>query len=236
MSMNRRRRDVVVRRGFTLVELIVAGVIIAGITAAVASSLSMALRAQRMSETRQEALMRADAAALRIARDVKNLVRDGDLFYARVAIVDREVDGRDRDEMLVYSRSMEMVRPLGVGGEGGEFEVQYRLVEGAGDRDRAGGVLLRRVDPVPDEVAGGGGVVFPVVEGVLSLSIEAFDGASWQREWDSDLEGYPLAVRVTVSASSDDGSVVEFARRTVSVPRTPRPYVPLLGNASGVGS
>ncbi len=234
--MNNRGEHPGVRGGFTLVELIVAGVIIAGITAAVASSLSMALRAQRMSATRQEALMRADAAALRIARDVKNLVRDGDLFYARVAIVDREVDGRARDEMLVYSRSMEMVRPLGDGAEGGEFEVQYRLVDGREGRDRAGGVLLRRVDPVPDEVAGGGGVVFPVVEGVLSVSIEAFDGAAWQREWDSDLEGYPYAVRITVSAASDDGSVVEFARRTVSVARTPRPYEPLLGNAAGAGS
>lgn len=216
------------RRGFTLVELIVAGVIIAGIAAAVSSAISMALRAQRMSETRQEALMRADAAAVRIARDLKNIVRDGDLYYARVAIADGEQDGRARDEMLVYTRSTEMVRPLGDGAEGGEFEVQYRLMNPAGREGKAGGVLFRRVDPVPDLVPSGGGVVFPVVEGVLSLSIEGFDGNEWAGEWESDRDGYPHAVRVTVSAASDDGSVVEYARRTVAIPRVPLPYTPVL--------
>lgn len=222
------RRARVRRRGFTLVELIVAGVIIAGITAAVSTALSMALRAQRMSQTRQEALMRADAAAVRIARDLKNIVRDGDLYYARVAILDQERDGRARDEMLVYSRSTEVVRPLGDGAEGGEFEVQYRLMDSAGREGRAGGVLFRRVDPVPDLVPSGGGVVFPVVEGVLSLSLEAFDGNEWRTEWESDRDGYPHAVRVTVSAASDNGSVVEFARRTVAIPRVPLPYSPLI--------
>lgn len=216
------------RRGFTLVELIVAGVIIAGVSAAVATSLSMALRAQRMSQTRQEALLRADAAAMRIAQDVKNIVRDGDLFFARLAIADRSVDGQERDEMLMFSRSVETVRPIGDRAEGGEFEVQYRVVDAAGRRGRAGAVLYRRVDPVPDRVPDGGGVVFPIVEGIRSLSIEAFDGSSWQPSWESDVGGYPYAVRITVSAVSDDGSVVEHARRTVAIHRPPLPYVPVL--------
>jgi hypothetical protein len=47
----------------------------------------------------------------------------------------------------------------------------------------------------------GGGVATPMVEGITGLHIEAYDGIDWYSEWDSDIDGLPMAVRVVVTAS-----------------------------------
>jgi type II secretion system protein J len=217
------------RQGFTLVELIVATVVIAGIASAVTVSISQSLRAKSNSGSRSSAMLRADAAAGRIALDVQNVVREGDLYLARVLVIDKERDGLARDEILVFTGSTELARPTSSEPEGGAYEVQYRVGEEAGSRGRtrAGEVetmLWRRVDPIPDEMTLGGGVAFPVVEGIIALSIEAFDGEAWAGEWDSDRDGYPHAVRLTVVARSEDGRRTETVRRVVAIDRVPLVY------------
>ena len=77
-----------------------------------------------------------------------------------------------------------------------EFETQYRIEE-----DELGSVLWQRRDAVPDEFPRGGGIATPRVEGVISLGIEAYDGNTWYDQWDSDIDGLPWALRVTVMAS-----------------------------------
>ncbi|MEO1130203.1 MAG: type II secretion system protein GspJ, partial [Planctomycetota bacterium] len=184
--------------------------------------------------SRQEALQRAHAAVTRIGRDVQSAVREGDLFYARVFIVDEDDRGAARDEMLIFGNSMQLVRPTSDVPEGGAYEIQYRVApDGGGARARAarrdgqvlGLRLWRRVDPIPDETPDGGGVVFPVVTGLTALSFEAFDGESWKPEWDSDRDGYPHAVRIAATAISTDGRFRETARRVVALDRVPLPYV-----------
>jgi type II secretion system protein J len=219
------------RTGFTLVELIVAAIIVAGLTSAVTIAISQTLKARTGSDARQSARIRADAAVSRIALDVHDAVREGDLFHARVLITDGAVAGAARDELLVFSRSMRVVRPNASTPEGAEFEVQYRLAADALGA-RAGGTtpktpgmtLWRRVDPIPDDTPDGGGVVSPVVQGVVSLSIEAFDAEAWRASWDSDRDGYPHAVRVIASATSNDGRVTQVARRVIALDRVPLPY------------
>lgn len=218
-------------RGFTIIELIVAVVIVAGIAGAVTVAISQALRAQRISSSRASAVLRADAAAGRIARDVQNVVRVGDLYLTRVLIEDKQKDGLPRDEILVFANLMELARPTSDSPEGGTYEVQYRVAEDAtdaGERVRRGErpetVLWRRVDPIPDDNPLGGGVVFPVVEGVEALSIQAFDGSQWLNEWDSDRNGYPHAVRIGVVARSADGRRTATIRRVVAIDRVPSVY------------
>ena len=192
--------------GFTLIELLVAMFIVAGIGGAASVAVSQALKARAGSEAREEAARRASAAAGRVAADMHNLVRAGDLFDARVLLVSAEADGAARDELLLFAHSALPARAQGEqsgGGEGGVYEVQYRVEPAPAHRPRGGpGVLWRRIDPVPDEVTDGGGVAEPLVEGIVALSIEAFDGESWYADWDSDRDGYPHALRVTVTARS----------------------------------
>jgi prepilin-type N-terminal cleavage/methylation domain-containing protein len=224
------------RRGFTLVEVLVAVVIAAAIAGAATIALFQALRAQTASQTRQQARARADAVASRMALDLENLLRDGDLYNARVLITSGGTASGPRDELLVFASSATSVRTSNVQNEGGRYEIQYRLLDppvlSGGERRRivpgapASLVLWRRVDPIPDEVPDGGGVVFPVGEGIISLSVEGFDGEAWQESWDSDRDGLPHAVRVRVRSMADaDPRRTAAAVRVVAIDRVPLPYV-----------
>ncbi len=219
------------RRGVTLVELIVVGIITAGLATATISSISQSLRARDVSQARYEAFIHADIAARAIARDIANIVRDGDLYYTRFLL---ESDGRtneERDELLVYARSTSRAR-AGNMPEGAEYEIAYRL--SPVDRSTLGATkdtrrapefeLWRRIDPVPDKNPEGGGVASPLTGRITSLSIIAFDGGKWQEEWDSDSDGYPHAVSITVRTTSSDGTRNATSRRIVAIDRTPVPY------------
>jgi len=112
--------------------------------------------------------------------------------------------------------------------EGGVYEMHYRAARAAvdtrgartsaaGGRRRAAAdfQLWRRVDPIPDDTPDGGGVVFPVVRGLTSLSIDVFDGDSWAAAWDSDEDGYPHAVRIQVTAMSESGDRVGLVSSSI---------------------
>jgi type II secretion system protein J len=209
---------------FTLIEVLVAVLITAGIAGASAVAVSRALKSQEVARARQESFARAALAVDAVAADVQNLVRSGDLYDARVLIVDSSLStGSARDEMLLFSRNSRPVRPSGEQNEADAYEVQYRL-EAPPDIAATGYVLWRRADPVPDEVPDGGGIAAPLASGITALSIQAFDGASWLDSWDSDRDGYPHAIRITAGASDGRGQRESVARRTIAVDRTPIPY------------
>lgn len=233
------------RRGFTLVEVLVAIVIVAGISAAATVAISQSLRAQAVSGARREARARAEAAAERISIDVENLIRDGDLYDVRVLLMDAGSGATARDQLLLFSGSATVARAGNIQAEGGRYEIQYRPVDRlvvAADHRRTPNapastlVLWRRVDPIPDDVPDGGGVVFPVAEGLLNLSIEAFDGESWYDAWDSDRDGIPHALRIEATATSNaDSRRTATARRVVAIDRIPVPFVTLDSSAGSGG-
>lgn len=197
-------RDRSHRRCFTLVELIVAGVLTTFILGTISVSLTNLARAKTSSRQRLEAYLRADTALNMIRRDVVSIIRSDDLFWTRFMLIDNAIDtpaGRmDRDEILIFNNRLKPVRQTEYNGEGMEYETQYRIQE-----DELAPNLWRRRDPLPDEYPLGGGVATPVTDGMLGLKIEAYDGYQWFDQWDSDFEGLPLAVRITVTTSGDYG-------------------------------
>lgn len=233
------------RHAFTLVEVLVAIVIVAGIAAAATVAISQSLKAQAVSGARREARARAEAAVERMAVDVENLVRDADLYDVRVVLLDGGDGKTARDQLLLFAGSSTVARAGNIQPEGGRYEIQYRPVDrpvvATDTRRRRNApassiVLWRRVDPVPDEVPDGGGVVFPVAEGLLSLSIEAFDGEAWYEAWDSDRDGIPHALRVEASATSNaDATRTATARRVIAVDRVPAPLAPVEATSSAGG-
>jgi pyruvate/2-oxoglutarate dehydrogenase complex dihydrolipoamide acyltransferase (E2) component len=91
---------------------------------------------------------------------------------------------------------MRSIQPIEYQGEGREYETHYRIED-----DELGAALWRRRDAVPDEVPDGGGMAEPIADGVVGLLVEASDGlGSWRPEWDSDIDGVPMLVRITVTA------------------------------------
>ncbi|MBY0308777.1 MAG: type II secretion system GspH family protein, partial [Phycisphaerales bacterium] len=94
-------------RAFTLVEVLVATIIVGLIATSVAIVISRTFKTRRTAEARTEASLRATAAAGMIARDLQNAFRDGDLLQTRVRII----PGTDnRDQLLLLARTDHTVR------------------------------------------------------------------------------------------------------------------------------
>ncbi len=188
------------KRGFTIIELVVAIMIAAIISGAVASSLSQLGRARNISRIRMTASRRASDALESIRRDVQSAVRSDDLFDTRLRLAPETVRSSvgevDRDQLLLFNTRLRPIRTIDYSGEGDEYETQYRIEE-----DRDGPALWRRRDAVPDEFEDAGGIAEPIGDGVIGVRFEAFDGQSWIQEWDSDVEGLPISIRATVTAS-----------------------------------
>ncbi len=226
------------RRGFTLPELIVGSVIVAMIASSVVLSLSQAIDGERRSRARQEAVRRANAGADQIARDVRAFAREEELFNARVLLFPGNLRGDSAGELLMFSTASRSAPTAGQGDgrrpAGATYEAQYRLREDTrsegvpGTGDDPSHVLWRRVDSLPDQYVDAGGIEFPVVEGVRTLRLFAHDGDNWTDQWDTDTDGYPYAVRIEVTATSNDGRYTERAVRVVPLDRVPLPFTPAL--------
>ena len=184
----------------------------------VSTALSRISRTRDVARTRLEAVTRANAALDAIRRDIASVVRDGDLFYTRVLLKDStsftQYGQLDQDQVLVYNNRLRPMNRDEYAGEGGEYESQYRIED-----DQGGSVLWMRRDAVPDENGEGGGMAIPVVEGIVGVQVEAYDGESWYPDWDSDLFGLPWALRVTVTATGEsaDNPSADPMRSTVAL-------------------
>ena len=211
------------KRGFTIIELVVAIMIAAIISGAVASSLSQLGRARNISRIRMTASRRASDALESIRRDVQSAVRSDDLFDTRLRlapeVVSSPVGEVDRDQLLLFNTRLRPIRRIDYSGEGDEYETQYRIEE-----DRDGPVLWRRRDAVPDEFEDAGGIAESIGDGVIGVRFEAFDGQSWVQEWDSDVDGLPISIRATVTASgARPGEDAMNDPRSLAVMRTEIP-------------
>ena len=211
------------KRGFTIIELVVAIMITAIISGAVATSISQLGKARNISRIRMTASRRASDALENIRRDVQSTVRSDDLFDTRLRLapeVARSPIGEvDRDQMLLFATRLRPIRSIEYSGEGNEYETQYRIEE-----DRDGPALWRRRDAVPDEFEYAGGIAEPIGDGVVALRFEAFDGEGWVQEWDSDVDGLPISIRATVTASgARPGEDAFLDARSLSVMRTEIP-------------
>jgi type II secretion system protein J len=206
------------RRGFTLAELIVAGVIVALLAAATAGVVSTLVRSQRSAGARREAFARADAVASRAALDLQQIVRDSELSETRVLITDGGASGNANDEMMLRVKSARPMRSPEFGAESGEYLVHYRVQPGGGGME-----AWRRINHARSVVEQGGGIASRLAEGIELVGIEAYDGAEWKTAWDADTSGLPYGVRVTVRAHAADGKTTATVRRVVAVDRVPVP-------------
>lgn len=201
-------------RGFTLAELIAAGVIVALLAAAVMGSISSLSRSQRSSQARREAYARAEAVASRIAMDVASIVRDSDLTRAHLVVTDGGQGGKANDELLLRIESIKPMRSSVLSSEGGEYTVQYRVENGS---------AWRRVNNALAPVEDGGGVATRLADGIELMSIEAGNLEDWFPAWDSDSDGLAYGVRVVVTARADDGVTQATVRRVAAIDRVPVP-------------
>ena len=188
------------RRGFTLIELMVAGMMAVIVLGGITTSLSQLGSAKSVSRQRLEAYSRCDAALKDIRKEVISTLRRGDLFETRVLITDGtgrfQGENVNKDELLVFNGNVRANKEIDFNGEGLEYETQFRIE----DND-VSSALWKRRDAILDDNPVGGGVVTPIADGVISLELEAYDGFSWFPDWDSDDLGLPHALRITVKST-----------------------------------
>ena len=143
---------------------------------------------------------------------------------AKVQVTRGGSTAEPRDELLVFTALPRPLRPWSGTPEGVERESHYRVMpSGLVAPDAPATALWRRVDPVPDETPDGGGIAAPLVDGVVALSVLAADSEQWFDRWDSDIDGLPHAVRITVWAADNTGKYRAAARRTIAIDRVPPP-------------
>ena len=224
-------RNKITRRGFTLVELIIAGIIAVIVVGTLGTSLSQLARARASSKVRLNAHLRANTALEKIRRELQQVIRSDNLIDTRILLtgdsVNSPIGDLSRNDVLIYSTKLSPVRNKTYEGDGIEHEVQLRVTD-----DESGSALWMRSDSVPDDNEGGGGKAAPMMDGIIGLYIEASDGTEWYDSWDSDINGLPVALRVTVSSAGDAQGADFFAdsrelmslRTIVPIDRVPPPY------------
>jgi len=183
-----------------MIEFILAGILLAMLLVAMGVAMQQVVKSRTRARNRIDAYLRADAALRIVQRDLMSTLRRQDLYYTRVLLIDDSVEREGvripRDEILVFNNRLQSTRDLDYNGDGLEFETQFRIEE-----DESLPVLWQRRDPMPDAYPRGGGIVTPVTAGVTGLEIEAWNGLDWFEEWDSDEDGLPWALRITVTAT-----------------------------------
>ena len=186
------------RRAFTLIELIIAGTIAAMIAGTLAASFSNLGNARESARRRLDAAVRADAALEAMRREIVSVVRTDDLFYTYFFIEDDSGEEADFDQLILFNTRLRSVRnTANYAGDGQEYETAFRIEQMESDLP----TLWRRRDTMPDEFWRGGGQARPVAEGIVSLSIRAWDGDEWMSGWDSDRQGLPLGVEILITAT-----------------------------------
>ncbi len=210
-----------IRRGFTLIELMVAGMMASIVLGGITTSLSQLGSAKSISRQRLEAFSRCDTALRTIRKEVISVLRRDDLFDTRILIsdfTDRYLgEDVDRDELLVFNGNVRANKEIDFNGEGLEYETQVRI-----ENNDVSSALWKRRDAILDDNPIGGGMATPVANGIVSLQLEAFDGTSWFPQWDSDELGIPMAIRITVTSTG-----MEFLQELDTSLVTLRTVVPL---------
>ncbi len=188
------------RRGFTIIELMVAGMMATIVLGGITVSLSQLGSAKGVSRQRLEAFSRCDSAIRTLRRDVITTLRRGDLFHTRILISDYNdrFQGEivNQDELLVFDGAIRANKEIDFNGEGMEYETQFRI-----EPNEVSSALWKRRDAILDDNPVGGGMATPIAEGIIALQFEAFDGLSWYPEWDSDELGIPEAIRISVTST-----------------------------------
>lgn len=193
-------------RGFTLIEILIAVVLLGILSAALYGSyftvLSARERASEGMESRRELgstldLIRREFASARFDRTDNRL---------RFVVEDRDNFGKP-------ASSLEMTTLVPSSGQGrkesGISAVRYRLEE----KDKHF-ILTRREQDIFFESPDARG--YPQMERISDFLVECYDGSKWVRSWDTALNGaLPKMVRVTVHVE-EAGQPVEFSILTHS--------------------
>lgn len=203
-SSNSRECPIRNRRGFTLLEILIAVVLMGVISAALYGSYFTVLRARERSSLGMEERRELASTIDLLRREIESSVYNRGDKRLRFVVEDRDIFGKPASslEFTTLVPQSNLVRK-----ESGIISVQYRLAE---KEKRL--ILTRREQ---DSILAAADVVgYPQMERISSFLVECYDGSKWVRSWDTGLNmSLPKEIRITVQIE-EQGKPVEFSVRT----------------------
>lgn len=187
-------------KGFTLIEMLIAVVLLGILSAALYGSYFSVLRARERSSEGMEARRELASTLDLIRREFAGAIYNREDRRLRFVVEDRDIFGKP-------SSSLELTTLTPSPGQGrkesGISSVRYRLVE----KDKRL-ILTRREQDIFSEATEAKG--YPQMERISDFLVECYDGSTWVRSWDTALNGaLPKMLRVTIHVL-EDGRPVEF--------------------------
>jgi general secretion pathway protein J len=188
--------------GFTLLEVLIAVVLLGVLSAALYGSYFGVLKARDRASSGMESRRELGATLDRIRREVSSAqFNRTDTQHPLKFVVE------DRDNFGIPASTLELttLAPPGQNrSESGVVVVTYRMSE----KDNKSILTLQERDLFSEETTI---PAFPQMEQISSFLVEcSSDGSKWVKTWDSTNQGLPRFVRVTVQVE-EEGKLVEFS-------------------------
>ncbi|NTV49397.1 MAG: prepilin-type N-terminal cleavage/methylation domain-containing protein [Geobacteraceae bacterium] len=194
-------------KGFTLLEILIAVVLLGILSAALYGSYFGVLRARERASSGMESRRELGATLDLLRREVSSAIFNRSDKRLRFVV-------EDRDNFGVPSSTLEMTTLAPPAGdsrsESGIVVVTYRM---AGKNKRF--TLTRQERDLFSEES----VIpaYPQMEQINAFLVECYDGSKWIKSWDTAINGaLPKGVRVTVQIE-EEGKPVQFT--VLSTPR-----------------
>ncbi|HIJ80388.1 MAG TPA: prepilin-type N-terminal cleavage/methylation domain-containing protein [Desulfuromonadales bacterium] len=197
-------------RGFTLLEVLIAVVLLGILSAALYGSYFGVARARERASAGMESQRELGATLDLIRREIAS-----SLFSRTDKRLRFTVEDRDNFGAPASTLELTTLTPVPAGTEQSRREsglatVSYRLTDKNGKRM----MTRREYDPVFDAT---GVLAYPQMERISSFLVECYDGSKWVKSWDTSINGrLPAMVRITVTVE-EEGRLREFS--VLSAPR-----------------
>ena len=199
--------DISRNNGFTLLEVLIAVVLLGILSAALYGSYFGVLRARDRTSSGMESRRELGATLDLIRREVSSAQFNRSDKRLRFVVEDRDSFGTQSSTLALTT----LVPTAGQSRkESGIVTVAYRIAE----KNKKHTLTRQERDLFSEEEAI---VAYPQMEQITAFLVECYDGSKWVKSWDSAINGaLPKGVRVTVQIE-DEGKTVEFA--ILSTPR-----------------
>ncbi|MDD2900630.1 MAG: type II secretion system protein GspJ [Desulfuromonadaceae bacterium] len=193
--------------GFTLLEVLIAVVLLGILSTALYGSYFGVLRARERAASGMESRRELGATLDLIRREVASAQFNRTDKRLRFVVEDRDNFGAPWSALELTT----LAPPAGqVLSESGIIAVTYRMA----DKDTKRSLTRQERDLFSEEVKI---PAYPQMEQVRSFLVECYDGSKWVKSWDTAINGVlPKGVRVTVQVE-EEGKLVPFSM--ISAPR-----------------
>lgn len=193
--------------GFTLLEVLIAVVLLGILTAALYASYFGVIRARDRASAGMESRRELGATLDLIRREVSSALYNRSDKRLRFVV-------EDRDNFGAQSSTLELTTLAPPSGqnrsESGIVAVVYKMAE----KNKKRSLTRQERDLISEEVAV---PAYPQMEQISAFMVECYDGSKWVKSWDTAINwALPKSVRVTVQIE-EEGKPQQFT--VLSVPR-----------------